>query len=170
MFDKLRSVLADQRDIILMATVALQAGCAAFFLFDVFDGAYLHHYATDLDQLHIVMESAAAIALMFGVMIMALELRGMRRRIETMERGMQVARGEVSDIVDSQLSRWGLTASEREVAWLMLKGFDNKKIAELRGVAVGTVRAQSARIYGKTGVKSRSDLFAFFMEDLMTGA
>ncbi|HJS34466.1 MAG TPA: hypothetical protein VJ766_03150, partial [Pseudoxanthomonas sp.] len=41
------------------------------------------------------------------------------------------------------------------------------EIADLRGTHEKTVRAQSASIYAKAGLAGRSELAAFFLEDLL---
>ena len=69
--------------------------------------------------------------------------------------------------IDEQLSRWQLSAAERDVAFLLLKGFSLKDIAELRRTHEKTVRAQAAAIYAKSGLAGRSELSAFFLEDLL---
>jgi len=77
-----------------------------------------------------------------------------------------LARG-MAEQVDRQLAQWGLTTAENEVALLMLKGLRHKEIADLRGTSERTVRQQAAAIYKKAGISGRSDLAAFFMEDLL---
>ena len=79
----------------------------------------------------------------------------------------QVARGAMGDMIDGFFERWGLTPAEREVGLFALKGLDNESIAALRGVAVGTVRAQTARVYAKAGVTGRSQLMSVFIEELL---
>lgn len=69
--------------------------------------------------------------------------------------------------IDSQLSKWELTKAEKEVAFLLLKGFSLKEIAIIRKTAEKTARAQSATIYSKAGLSGRSQLSAFFLEDLL---
>jgi len=78
----------------------------------------------------------------------------------------ELARG-LSEQIDRQLAKWGLTAAEHEVALLMLKGLRHKEIADLRGTSERTVRQQAATIYKKAGIGGRTDLAAFFMEDLL---
>lgn len=73
----------------------------------------------------------------------------------------------LSESIDSQLSSWGLTKSEKEVAFLLLKGFSLKEIAEIRNTAVKTARSQSAAVYAKAEIPGRSQLSAFFLEDLL---
>ena len=69
--------------------------------------------------------------------------------------------------IDRQFERWGLTTAEREVALLQLKGLRHKAIAELRQTSERTVRQQALTIYRKSGLDGRSDLAAFFLEDLL---
>jgi len=69
--------------------------------------------------------------------------------------------------MDRQFDRWGLTPAEREVALLQLKGLRHKAIAELRNTSERTVRQQALAIYRKSGLSGRTDLAAFFLEDLL---
>lgn len=73
----------------------------------------------------------------------------------------------LSQTIDDQLSFWKLSVSEKEIAFLLLKGLSLKEIAEIRGTAEKTVRSQSANIYNKAGLGNRSELAAFFLEDLL---
>ncbi|MBZ0120481.1 MAG: helix-turn-helix transcriptional regulator, partial [Sandaracinaceae bacterium] len=66
-----------------------------------------------------------------------------------------------------QFERWQLTAAEREVALLLLKGLSLKEIAEARGTSERTVRDQARAVYRKAGLAGRSELSAFFLEDLL---
>lgn len=73
----------------------------------------------------------------------------------------------LSQSIDEQLTKWELTKSEKEVAFLLLKGFSFKEVGEVRGTAEKTARSQSAVIYSKAGLSNRSQLSAFFLEDLL---
>ncbi|MCC7537953.1 MAG: helix-turn-helix transcriptional regulator [Deltaproteobacteria bacterium] len=77
-----------------------------------------------------------------------------------------VVRG-LASAIDTQLVRWQLTAAEREVAMLLLKGLSLKDIAEVRGTSERTVRQQSLSVYRKAGLAGRAELSAFFLEDLL---
>ncbi len=72
--------------------------------------------------------------------------------------------------IDQQLTKWKLTVAEKEVAFLLLKGLSLKEIADVRNTAEKTARAQSLAIYTKSGVSGRSELAAFFLEDLLLPA
>lgn len=73
----------------------------------------------------------------------------------------------LSVTIDKQLSDWELSKSEKEVAFLLLKGFSLKEVAEVRGTTEKTARTQSAAIYAKAGLSNRAQLSAFFLEDLL---
>ena len=69
--------------------------------------------------------------------------------------------------IENQLDRWDLTEAEKEVSFLLLKGLSNKEIAEVRSTSTQTVRSQTNAIYTKSGLSGRSELAAFFLEDLL---
>lgn len=72
--------------------------------------------------------------------------------------------------IDQQLSKWNLTVAEKEVAFLLLKGLSLKDVAEVRSTTEKTARVQSMAIYAKAGISGRSELSAFFLEDLLLPA
>jgi len=76
----------------------------------------------------------------------------------------------LADQIDRQFETWGLTQAEREVAMLMLKGLRHKEIATTRGTSERTVRQQALTVYKKAGLDGRTDLAAFFLEDLLQPA
>jgi len=69
--------------------------------------------------------------------------------------------------IDQQFERWSLTRAEREVALLLLKGLSQGEIAAARSTSERTVRQQAFSVYRKAGLGSRSELAAFFLEDLL---
>ena len=88
------------------------------------------------------------------------DARRWNREAQAVLQGLGVA-------IDRQFDRWGLTPAEREVALLQLKGLRHKAIAELRHTSERTVRQQALAVYRKSGLDGRSDLAAFFLEDLL---
>jgi DNA-binding CsgD family transcriptional regulator len=83
-----------------------------------------------------------------------------RQRAEKLLRGL-------GEEIDAQLRRWNLTAAEREVALLLLKGLGHKEIAAVQGRSDRTIRQHAASVYRKSGLAGRAELSAFFLEDLM---
>ena len=73
----------------------------------------------------------------------------------------------LSQKIEDQFSQWHLTPAEKEVGFLLLKGLSLKEIADIRQTRLKTVQQQSQSIYQRTGLASRSELAAFFLEDLL---
>ena len=69
--------------------------------------------------------------------------------------------------IDGQFERWQLTAAERDVALLMLKGLSHREIAIARDTSERTIRQQAQAIYAKANLSGRAALSAFFLEDLL---
>ena len=116
-----------------------------------------------------------------GLAFHAWQLAAAERRSARLDRELAEARAEARrwgkearDIlqglgaaIDRQFDRWGLTPAERDIALLQLKGLRHKAIAELRHTSERTVRQQALAVYRKSGLNGRSDLAAFFLEDLL---
>ena len=76
----------------------------------------------------------------------------------------------LSQAIATQFRSWGLTEAEADVAGLMLKGLAHKEIAALRQCSEATVRQHATAVYRKSALTSRSQLTAFFLEDLLMPA
>jgi DNA-binding NarL/FixJ family response regulator len=96
-----------------------------------------------------------------------LQVRGFDAIAQLVEAGLGVA--VLPAVVAQRFAQWGLTPAEADVALFALKGFDIAGIADLRGAAQGTVRAQLTQVYSKAGVSSRAGLVALFFDDLLDG-
>ena len=89
------------------------------------------------------------------------------------QRWRDAARAHVtglSQAIAAQFRGWSLTEAEADVAGLMLKGLAHKEIAALRQGSEATVRQHATAVYRKSGLTSRSQLTAFFLEDLLMPA
>ncbi len=71
------------------------------------------------------------------------------------------------EAIRRQFDAWQLTASEQEVAMLLLKGLSLREIAALRETREKTVRQQASNIYSKSSLEGRHALAAWFLEDLL---
>ena len=69
--------------------------------------------------------------------------------------------------IDDEFERWGLSPAESEIGRLLLKGLSLKEIAAARHTTEKTARVQSSAVYTKSGLAGRSELSAFFLEDLL---
>jgi DNA-binding CsgD family transcriptional regulator len=126
-------------------------------------------------------EMLVFVAALAGIGIHAWQLASARTRSERLDRELTETKAEAQrwsreakDVlnglgvaIDAQFDKWGLTPAERDVALLQLKGLRHKEIAELRHTSERTVRQQALSIYRKSGLGGRTDLAAFFLEDLL---
>ena len=130
---------------------------------------------------HVVVEAAAGLSALVGLYVLLHGAFTLRRRLDQeiasfsafraeAERWRADARRHVEGLaraIDEQLTKWRLTDAEKEVAFLLLKGYGLKEIARARDTSEKTARAQSVAIYAKAGLSGRSELAAFFLEDLL---
>lgn len=68
--------------------------------------------------------------------------------------------------MEKQFELWGMTAAERDVGLLILKGLSHKEIAHLRGTTEATVRQQAQSIYFKSDLPGKTAFSGYFLEDL----
>lgn len=137
--------------------------------------------ATDLDEgvtiPHVLAEAAVIViaftAIAWLVRALLRRNRELDRRLASSDAAAQQWRDEAQNLlrglgasIDQQFSRWQLSAAEKEVALLLLKGLAHKDIARTRGISEATARQQAIAVYRKAGVAGRNDLAAFFLEDL----
>lgn len=148
--------------------------------------------ATDLGEGttlgHVVAEGSVVLVGLLGAVLMA-------RRLLTILRSERAAREEATSLaerlrateaeaarwrsearslleglaaaMDRQFERWALSPAEKEVALLLLKGLSHKEVADARAITEATARQQARAVYKKAGLTGRSDLAAFFLEDLL---
>ncbi len=137
---------------------------------------------------HVMIEAAVSLGGLAGAILMARRLwmalrdeRAVRREAAALAERLKVTeaeagrwRGEAQDLInglgaaiDRQFERWDLSPAEKEVALLLLKGLSHKELAEVRSITEATARQQARAVYKKAGLSGRSDLAAFFLEDLL---
>lgn len=130
---------------------------------------------------HIVQESLIVLAAGVVVTYLVIEMRRRTRELDslaqTLSRAnqqlasitdeMRGARRHYSEIIRQQFDTWQLTASEQQVAMLLLKGLSFSEIAAVRNTRENTVRQQASTIYAKSGVDGRHAFAAWFLEDFM---
>ena len=141
-------------------------------------------YRTGTESSHLVSEGLAMALALAGAIVLWLQFRATRRHADQLTvdlaaamREAQRFRGEAQDAlrglgeaIDHQFARWKLTPAEREVGLLLLKGLSHKEAAAARATSETTIRQQALAIYRKAGLRNRSDLSAFFLEDLLLPA
>jgi DNA-binding CsgD family transcriptional regulator len=101
------------------------------------------------------------IGLMHDLELARAEGNGWRSKVRSHLAGLKAG-------MDSQFEAWGMTAAEREVGLLMLKGLSHKEIAGLRATTEATVRQQAQAIYRKASLPGKTAFSAYFLEDLFS--
>lgn len=84
---------------------------------------------------------------------------------EPIEANTPVRERHIEDLLPSYCARHDLTARERDILVLILKGNDNQNIASELHVALGTVKAHTHNIMVKANCASRQDLIRDFWKD-----
>ena len=134
--------------------------------------------------IHLVAELAATALALTGVALLWRRMAAMQRTAASLGSDLVKARAEaqrwrsetrdllhgLAVAIDRQFDRWVLTPAEREIALLLLKGLSHKQVATVRQTTERTVRQQALAIYRKAGLSGRTELAAFFLEDLLLPA
>ena len=148
---------------LLGGVIVAQLVCAAIFLMDV---------VTDLADRavlgwHLAPEALASLALFVGIGLEVVFLVQLLQRKASLERSVDMASSALQDVIESHFTDWKLTASERDVAALMVKGLSIAEIAEVRGSAEGTVKAHLNAIYRKASARNRAEVLSHIMDTLI---
>ena len=143
--------------------IAAQLVCATIFLVDV---------VTDLAKgsgldWHLLPEALAVLALFVGIGLEVIFLLQLLQRKASLERSVDMASSALQDVIESHFTEWKLTASERDVAALMVKGLSIAEIADVRGSAEGTVKAHLNAIYRKASARNRAEVLSHIMDTLI---
>jgi len=131
-----------------------------------------------IDGIGILLTIGAAV----GVALLAQRVESQHEEKMALIRDLEFARAEgnawrnkvrshlagLKDGMDIQFLDWGMTAAEREIGLLILKGLSHKDIAVLRSTAEPTVRQQAQSIYRKAKLPGKTAFCAYFLEDLFT--
>ncbi|TFL18739.1 helix-turn-helix transcriptional regulator [Jannaschia formosa] len=151
----------------IAAIVVVQAACALLVVSDTIISV-LGLRAEPLDwQLREMLEVGAGLGLVLGTAMGIVALRRSDARRRKVEDQLRVASGAFTALMEQRFAEWGLTPAERDVALFSLKGLTLSDMAAARGTSEGTIKAQTAAVYRKAGVASRTQLVCLFIEDLM---
>jgi DNA-binding NarL/FixJ family response regulator len=126
------------------------------------------------ESLVVVVSATAIFWLLRHTMQQQRELADLKRELQAGTGSADVqdplvreARHRMSEVIQQQFRQWALTASEQQVALLLLKGLSFKEIAAVRNTLEKTVRQQASGIYKKADVTGRHAFSAWFIEDFL---
>lgn len=135
----------------------------SFFIFDIVSDVI----SNEDELLHIIIELFVFIAISLVLFRELQHVKSLNKAIKIEKSRTARLAGELLQVMKEQFSKWSLTASECEVALLLIKGLSMKEVAEVRNVKEKTVRSQATVIYAKSNCAGRHELAAYFIEDLM---
>ncbi len=147
-----------------MLAVAMLAVAMVFFAYDLIVDAL---YEGEFGSAHFVIEAFVFAAVSWTLVVNLRDLVGLRARLEQEQNRNRVLAGELAAGIEEQMDAWRLTRSEKEVAWLIIKGFRFAEIADLRGVKENTTRLQASALYAKVGVSGRAEFVAEIVHQLL---
>jgi DNA-binding CsgD family transcriptional regulator len=140
------------------------------------EGDELSWFDLAVDAVSLLLTIGAAV----GVALLAQRIQAQHEERTALIRDLEIARAEgdgwrakvrahlagLKAGLDRQFEEWGMTAAEREVGLLILKGLSHKEIASLRATTEATVRQQAQAIYRKAKLPGKTAFSAYFLEDL----
>lgn len=142
----------------------------------------------DHNRLHLGLEALIILVSLSAISYLIREIQQRRREIEGLAKQLKTTRETLDEtraslseldnkrrqasreygaVISEQLTAWGLSTSEREVALLLLKGLSFDEIANVRDTKEKTVRQQATAIYRKSGLSGRHEFAAWFFEDFL---
>jgi DNA-binding CsgD family transcriptional regulator len=148
---------------LVMGLIAVQVICTIVFFVDVTKDVV----ETGGASLGMIPEALASLALFVGIAFEAVFLLHLLRRKASLERSVGLASSALQGVIESHFDEWKLTASERDVASLMVKGLSISEIAGVRGSAEGTVKAHLNAIYRKANARNRAEVLSHIMDTLI---
>jgi DNA-binding CsgD family transcriptional regulator len=163
MSDDLKAYLHTRAAIFLFAAIALLIGWDV--IADYTEGAHFEHI---MFELFILLAAAGGVVLL-SRQLFRTQVDLARARVES-EQWRTESRDLIQGLgmaINKQFTTWNVTKAEAEVGLFLLKGLSHKEIAQLRQTSERTIREQARALYRKSGLSGRSELSAFFLEDLL---
>lgn len=130
---------------------------------------------------HLIQEAFLVIASVGGISYLLWEASQRRQELEQIKSQLMQTTSRLAksneklhdmhkqyrEVINKQLDDWSLTPSERDVAFLLLKGLSFEELAGVRETKEKTVRQQATSIYRKSGLNGRHEFAAWFFEDFL---
>ena len=144
--------------------LAALAGAILFFGYDLAVDVLLEG---EFGSLHFIIESIVFVGISVVLVIGAHDLRSLRESLQREAERNRAFSGELAAVIDGRMEEWRLTRSEKDVAWMIIKGYRFTEIANARGVKESTCRLQATSLYAKAGVSGRAEFVAEIIQPLL---
>lgn len=133
-----------------------------FFINDVIVDFFAYEF-----NLHFYLELVFTLLMFYLLSSQIYEIKQTHKKLDSAKTKIHHLQGEMINYINASFKNWNLTGAENEVAWLIIKGFAFKKIAEIRGVSEKTIGQQTSSIYKKSGANNRYELMSLFLEEFI---
>ncbi len=147
-----------------MFALAALAGAIVFFVYDLLEDVFVEG---EFGTAHFIVELIVFAGVSMALVVAARDLRRLRARLDREERRNRAVSQGLADTISAQMDDWRMTQSEKDVAWLIIKGYRFSEIAEARGVKENTTRLQATAVYAKAGVSGRAEFVAEIIQSLL---
>jgi len=150
----------------LIASMVMLTIAAVFFVIDVIADVFL----IDVTFGHIphsTLEITSVLIILVALTALSFQIKSLLRAHQVQKQALDAATGQLVSVINDHFEQWKLSESEKEVAWLLIKGLSILEISEARNTKPGTVKSQSNAIYQKSGLQNRAELASYFVEDLL---
>lgn len=153
------------------AGMAVLLACMVFFGVDVVADVALHGFSlapySSAELVHLGFEMLAVGGLGYAVVALRAHHRLLRSEAASSRETIQLLRGHFDQVLGRKFPQWGLTAAERDVTLLIIRGLSIADIAAARSTAQGTIKAQSTSIFRKVGVASKAELMSVIVDEFI---
>ncbi len=144
--------------------VAILFPAALFLIYDLIADASLEG---EFASTHFIVEAFVFLSVLVVLILSLKDIADLRTRLQREETRNKALAGELAAGIEEQMDEWKLTPSEREIAWMIIKGYRFAEIAELRQVKENTTRLQASTLYTKAGVRGRGEFVAEIIHHLL---
>lgn len=155
----------------VFAGMVVLLSCMAFFGFDVVADLVEHGLGgmgyTAEELVHLVFEMLAVAGLGYATVTFRAYLRLLQAEAERSKETIHMLRGNFDEVLHQKFEQWGLTAAERDVTLLIIRGLSVAEIAAARNTAQGTIKAQTTSIFRKIGVGSKTELMSTIIDEFL---
>lgn len=151
------------------ALLVIQVICVLMFLLDLLYELHLSDASSArvFSPIHLISEGAGLVLLLAGMVLSHILLRHTQAGMEDKMRQLGSLRGQFDTIIMERFHSWELSAAESDIALLSLRGLKICEIARMRHTAEGTIKAQLSAVHRKSGISSRTELLALFMDEFL---
>ena len=150
-----------QRRLLALSALAV---AILFFLYDLIVDIVIDD---EFGTTHFIIELIVFLGVTMALLLGARDLGRLRARLDVEEKRNRAVSQGLADSIGELMDEWRMTSSEKDVAWLIIKGYRFAEIAEARGVKENTTRLQATAIYSKAGVSGRAEFVAEIIQSLL---